>query len=448
VEIGLALDVSAVRTNLGARTPTAQAILFYAAFALCVTIVTFTNDVIIALIRDLTGRGADWPVRRTLQYASGDYHGQYLLASLKNAAFFACVILFGFLLRGAVAPLVPALRQRKLWADVIIALLIASIFLCEIVPNGMGSIYGNLSLDPFVQEQGFYHRRILMPALAHLLHLGGVLYGLFYWAVALGVLALSSIYLVGKGLVLSRLELASLYTIGIFATALGLPGYAEILVLGLTLLAMLDFDRHGRTGVTQPVCFALALLTHETAAVLAFGTLALCLFDRRFFYHFTVLLALYLLIWLASYGFDLDRATTIQLAGGKSNAGQFARTLPLVLFSLIAAYKLTLLAAVPAVIGFVAARQYRMALLIVLGLGGSVALTAIATDYTRMMAFGSFAILIALAAVLPRLSRRVRIVLATINLLLPTVYVSAYHGAVAYHGLYGLLLTRVFGMRG
>jgi hypothetical protein len=119
-----------------------------------------------------------------------------------------------------------------------------------------------------------------------------------------------------------------------------------------------------------------------------------------------------------------------------------------VLFSLIAAYKLTLLAAVPAVIGFVAARQYRMALLIVLGLCGSVALTAIATDYTRMMAFGSFAILIALAAVLPRLSGRVRIALATINLLLPTVYVSAYHGAVAYHGLYGLLLTRVFGMRG
>ncbi|MEO6215936.1 MAG: hypothetical protein ABIO86_07890 [Sphingomonas sp.] len=426
----------------------ATTILFYVAFATCVVIACFTNDVIFALIREHAHRSPDWPTAaaRQLPYTEGDRYDQYLLASTKGAAFFACLILFGWLLRNSVLQLWPALRQRRLWTDLLVGLLIASILLFALVPSGMGRIYAYASVEPFLQHQGFFYRRILMPVLAHDLHLDGVLYGGFFWMVALSVCALASIYLKTRGLVLSRLELASLYTTGIFASALGLPGYSEILVLGFTLLAMLDFDRNGRSGIVQAVCFALALLTHESAAVLAFGTLALCWFDRRFLPHFAALLGLYLVIWLASWGFDAGHAAAAQLTGGESNLAQFRHTLPLVFFSLIAAYKLTLIAAAPAVAGSLAERRYRPALLILLALGGSVALTAIAADYTRMMAFGSFALLVALPVALNPLSARVRMALAATNLLIPTVYVSARHGVFAYHGFYGVIVHGLFGI--
>lgn len=428
----------------------AAAILLYAAFAICVAITCFTNDIILRLIRQLAHRGADWPsaAARQLQDAAADRYDQYLLGSIKGAMFFVCLLAFGFLLRRAVAATLPALRRRKSWIDVLIGVAIASIFLFEIVPNGMGRIYAYNSVEPFLQHQGFFHRRILMPVLAHDLHLDGVLYGVFHWLVALSAFALANLYFEGKGLVLSRLELASLYTSGIFATALGLPGYGEILVLWLTLFAMIDFDRAGRSGIVQPVCFAIALLTHETAAALAFGTLALTYFDRRFLPHLLGLLATYLAIWLASYGFDPNRATSAQLTGGASNFEQFTRTLPLVLFSLFAAYKLTLIAAISAVVRFVAAKQLRLAALVGLALGGGLALTAIATDYTRMAAFGGFAMLVILPATLTPLSARTRMMLASANLLIPTLYVAARHGAVTYHGLYGLVLTHWFGMPG
>ncbi len=422
----------------------------YAAFAICVAITCFTNDVVLDLIRHYVGLGPHWPseTARRLPYAAADRYDGYLLGSLKGAGFFAALLTFAFLLRSAAVAIMPAMRSRRLWIDLLIGLAIASIFLFEVVPTGMGRIYGYNSVEPFLQQQGFFHRRILMPALAHMLHLDGVLYGLFHWIVALLTLALASIYLETRGLRLSRLELASLYTTGMFATAIALPGHGEILVFALTFVALLDSDRERPDSMVQPACFALALLAHETAAVLAFGTLALTGRDRRAWLHFASLLAVYVAIWLASYGFDFGRAARTQLTGETSNLDRFLQNVPLALFSLGAAYKLTLVAAIAAVAGFVCAEQLRPALLICVALGGGFALTAVATDYTRMAAFGGFAILIALPPVLTHLSARSRAWLACANLLIPTVYVAAMHGAVAYHGLYGLVLTNWFGIAG
>lgn len=423
--------------------------LIHAAFACCFAAACFTNDVILALVRDVSGRGADWPraASRVMFDATGDYYEQFWLGSLKSTAFMAAMIVFAYLLRGPARQLWPLLKDRPRWINVGCGLLIASIFLFAVVPNGMGRIYGYISVDPFLQPQGFYHRRILMPALAHHLQLGGVMYGVFCWIVTLVTLALTSLYLESRGLVLSRLELASLYTSGIFASALAMPGYPEIMVLCLTLIALLDFDSHRASGNTQLICFGLALLTHESAAVLAFGTLALFYFDRKAIVPLATLLALYLLIWLASNGFNLSRAAALQLTGGVSNFEQFQRNIPRVLFSLLAAYKLVLAAGFFTAAVHLGARRYRPALAILAGLGGSVALTAIATDYTRMMAFGSFAILLALPLALAGLSPRLRLALTLVNLAIPTVYVAAHDGAFAYGGLYGAVLTHFFGFR-
>lgn len=444
------LDTHASATVPQVETQRLAKTLLYAAFAICVAITCFTNDIILGFVRDHMHAGPGWPsaAARDLPYAAADRYDGYLLGSIKGTAFFACILVFAFLLRHAAFRIWPELRRRKLWIDLLMGVAIASIFLIEIVPNGMGRIYAYNSVEPFLQHQGFFHRRILMPVLAHQLHLDGIFYGVFHWIVALSAFALTSIYLERKGLILSRLELASLYTTGIFATALGLPGHGEILVLWFTLFAMLDFDRTGSSGIVQPVCFALALLTHETAAVLAFGTLTVTYFDRRFLPHFLGLLALYLVIWLASFGFDQNSATAAQLTGGASNLDRFVRTVPMAFFSLFASYKLTLVAAAAAIASLVMARHLRPALLIAMALGGGFALTAIATDYTRMVAFGGFAMLIALPVALKPLSPRTRMMLASANLLIPTLYVAARHGAVTYHGLYGLILTHFFGMQG
>jgi hypothetical protein len=291
-------------------------------------------------------------------------------------------------------------------------------------------------------EPGFYHRRILMPALAHGLHLSGVLYGLFFWSVFALTAALAAAYLEVKGVVLSRLELASLFTTGMFGASLGLPGYGEIMVLGLALFALLDFERVGRSGIVQLICFGLALLTHESAALLAFGTLGLCLFGLRVLVHLAALLGLYLLLFGLSFGFDMHAAATSQLTGGVSNAGRVIGTFPYVLLAVATVWKLGLGVAAVAAARSIAAREYGTAAIVGMALAGGILLCAIATDYSRMIAFGTFALLIALPWVLPSLSDRQRSWLAAANLLLPTIYVSL-RGAYSYTGLYGLLLGPV-----
>lgn len=176
--------------------------------------------------------------------------------------------------------------------------------------------------------------------------------------------------------------------------------------------------------------------------------MALTCRSRAHLLHFVALLTVYLAIWLASYGFDIARATSTQLTGGTSNFERFVANVPLAVFSLAAAFKLTLVAALVAIAKFGRAGQVRPAIIVCCAIGGGFALMAIATDYTRMAAFGGFAMLFALPAVLSPLPVATRRWLACANLAIPTVYVGAMHGAVAYQGLYGLILTAAgFGLQ-
>ncbi len=420
--------------------------LAYTALLVCFVITNFTNDVILQKVRLVLGKKPDWPepALRHMRFVASDHYTQYLLASVKDAAFFVCLVVLGFLIRTAAMSLWPAIKQRTLWINPLIGFCIASIFILQIQTAGMGETYAQVSIDPFLQHTGMYYRRILMPVLAHDLHLAGVLYGFFYWGVVLIVLALVSIYVGTKGLTLSKLELASLCTVGSFATGLGLPGYPELLVLGFTLLAMLDFEHRGRAGISQLVLFGLALLTHESAAVLSFGVMALCLFDRRFLIHFLALLSLYVLIWLLSFSFDVQAAARTQTVVIANNAMQYQGNLPHALLSIPMAYKFMLIVAAAAVALLAVAGDYRKAAFIVLAIAGGAATTYVAVDYSRVVSFGTFGVIVALPVVLTRLSQRQRLGLALANLMTPTIYISIHAGIWPYRGLYGLVLARVF----
>jgi hypothetical protein len=427
--------VSEFAASTDERSARGAIAIAYAALATCFAITLFTN-------KTLIGLAPGWHAGRPLTGTVGDYPTQFLLGSAKDGGFCLAVLVLAFLLRKSAAQLLPRLGQRKLWINLLIAFAVASVFLLKLQPAGMGRLYAEASVEPFLMEPGFYHRRILMPALAHGLHLSGVLYGLFFWLVFALTAALANAYLEVKGVVLSRLETASLFTTGIFGTSLGLPGYGEILVLGLALFALLDFERAGRSGIVQLICFGLALLTHESAAMLVFGTLGLCLFGLRFLVHLAALLGFYLLLFALSFGLDVHAAASSQLTGGVSNAGRVVRTFPYVLLAVVTVWKLGLAVAAMAAARSIAAREYRTAAIIGMAFAGGILLCAIATDYSRMIAFGTFALLIALPWVLPTLSDRQRSWLAAANLLFPTIYVSL-RGAHSYAGLYGVLLGPV-----
>nr|WP_319566038.1 hypothetical protein [uncultured Rhodoferax sp.] len=414
-------------------------VIAHLALVSCFFITHFTNGILIRVIGKVLEKGAEWHPAGQMIATVGDRAGQYFLGSVKDCIFTLALLVFGFLLRKPLGMLPQQIARNGRWRDIAISLFVASLFLLMLRPAGMGLNYAEVSVEPFLMEPGYYHRRILMPVLAHGLHLSGVLYGVFFWAVFILVCLFVNVYLATRGVVLSRLELASLYTTGVFASSLGLPGYGEILVLGFTLLAMLEFERTGRAGTVQVVCFGLALLTHESAATLAFGTLSLCLFGWRSILHFGLLLACYLGLFWLSFGLDEHAAWASQLTGGESNASRFLHVLPLVVLSLATVWKLGLLAAAVAVARSVVDREFRTAGIVLLAISGSLALSVIATDTTRMFAFGTFGLLLALPWALPRLSVRQRQWFAAVNLLLPTLYVSANKGVHTYNGLYGLV---------
>ncbi len=284
-----------------------------------------------------------------------------------------------------------------------------------------------------------------MVALANIFRLDGVSYIIFAWFIFFFSISLTLIYLQRRGIRLSIIETSSLFTVGMFASVLGLPGCPEILVLSLTLLAVLEFERLGKWGMTQIVCFGLALLTHESAAVLAFGALGLFMFGPRFMAAAALVLALYIITWLLEFNFDISAAVQAQtVMNGRSATGIFRAHAPLAVFSLFAVYKLTLLLAAATAFKCVRSADYRTAALIASALGGALALTYIGIDYSRVVSFATFAVVIAMAHVLPDLSTRQRNLFAAANLTIPSLYVGEGGGVWAFQGLYGRVVGHLF----
>lgn len=423
-------------------------LVLYGALLACFLIANITNGTIIhgsgrafSLLSQATDRNVD----ALIHYSSRD-NADYFLSAAKSAVFLAAMTALAILYRRVAAPLWPDVSRPDRLARAVGALALASVFIFAIFPAAHGLIYSKLSLNPFSQEPTFWYRRILMVGLASLLQLKGALYIVLFWAVTVLTVVLAQTYAGRRNLTLTTLELASLVTTGMFGVALALPGYPEILVLCLTLVAMLDFEHRGRSGPVQVMCFGLALLTHESAAVLAFGALGLFLFGRTFLVAAGALLAAYVFTWLMNFGFDTRAAVDLQTAfGGATAMDTFRANVPRALFSLLSGYKLLVVILALALIRFLRGLDYRSAAMLISLVAGGLALTLIATDYTRMIGFGSFAMLLAIRQVAPDWSMRRRQVFAALNLLTPLVIVQGASGVWVQNGLYGLAL-RVFGI--
>jgi hypothetical protein len=428
------------RVWLGVSTEVWTYGVVLAGLLICFLIANVSNTVILkhfawpfSYIQHLTTRGLD----PDIGYGADKYL-RFSIGALKRAIYFASLLAIIIAIRGTFTPLRPPLANRALWLNLLGGLALASIFILQFRAAGHGLIYAKLSLDPFMQELSYWNRRVLLLALANLIQLTGVMYTLAVWIVAIAVIALVSVWLKTRGVVLSWLELAGLYTLGLFGATLGMPGYPEILVLGLALLAMLDFDRRGRSGPVQIACFGLALMSHESAAAVAFTALAWFYFDRRFLLAWALLLALYLFTWLLPYGFDVHAAFAMGTAAGQSNSVHlFELYYMRSLFAAAVDFKFLALVAIAAVVMLLRDGKLRQAAFIAAAPFGGFLLNVVASDYSRMTAFGTVGMLAALPVVLPHLSVNQRRALAVGNLLFPTYVVTAHGGIHMYDGLYG-----------
>jgi hypothetical protein len=368
-----------------------------------------------------------------------------VIVPIKDAAFFFSLLILLAVSAKPICDLLPDLRKDSQWFNIFCGLLIASVFIFSIMLQTHGLVYAKLALDPFAQEPSFWYRRILMPALANFVHLTGILYVVFFWMVAAFVFALVNIYLQSKNVRLSPLELGSLYTVAVFASALGHPGYPELLVLGFTILALLDFERTGRSGRFQVICFGLALLTHESAAALAFGIVGLFYFGLRFLLAAGLLFVIYVFTWILNFGFDVGAAAKVQmLVGGRTGPEWFHASLIYALISPFVAFKLFIIVAFAAIGLSLRRSAYREALVVSSALLGSFVLTYLATDYSRIMSFATIGILVAITVIFPVLSMAQRRVFAVLNLIVPSFAVAGNVGIAYFGGLYGLVLKRLF----
>ncbi len=420
----------------------------FGSLAACFLVTNVTNQFILANSGRIYPLINNWLIRS--QDSLYDFGGKdiprYSLGAFKDSVFFWSFALLVWRLRREFLAVFGQFGDALLWKRIILGLLVASCLILMIFPSGHGLIYSKLSLNIFLQEPSFWHKRILPLEIASILHLSGAMYIVFFWCMTAAVIYITNLYLKSKSLELSTIEIASLCTAGVFSTALGMPGEPEILVLGLALVAILDFDRSKKSGPMQIACFGLALMSHESAAIMAFGVLGVFMFGWRFMIGYGVLLGVYVFAWLLEFGFDYQAASQVQTNfGGTTTYQTLLDHIPLAIFSALCVFKLLFVVAVAAIVKLARAGAFRAAALIACGLVGGIPLMAGGADFTRMAAFGTFAVVIALPVILPSLSPRQRWAGAVANLAIPAVAIQGHSGLWTYNGLYGLLLRRLFG---
>ncbi|MFX1253218.1 MAG: hypothetical protein ACFFCZ_16540 [Promethearchaeota archaeon] len=320
----------------------------------------------------------------------------------------------------------------------------------------MGDYYRKMSYSPFEMPSGWFYRRLLMPALAKLLHLGiasqvysNNFYYFFSVVLTLILIFLSLVFLELKSLGIDSnnnnlssetnlnktnellstsmdqkpkyLAYFSLFTSGFAMINLIWMGYPDQLFFILILIAAcVPLTQHGRLGI-----IALSMITHETSCVTLIPIILFC-YPKKERLKGLFLILMYILIFLASFGFDLAVILNSQTIYADRPAFLHLILYPdVLLLGILFAYKFLWI-----IIAYVLWRNWHNEeRLLVIALIFMLLLPFItlpfAGDTTRMICFGSIGLIISFSIFIKEFKtfprQKVFLFLLIVNLLIPSV---------------------------
>ncbi len=277
-----------------------------------------------------------------------------------------------------------------------------------------GTLFARMSENPFAEPHNYFHRRLLKPALAHLLLFRGPM---LYWVFSMLCAALLSFLVVlylEVSLTRRRSDsrhhpdglLRTLAALGVMSTNLVMlhlaaPGYVDDL---LAILLMLQIVLP--LTMTERLCLVvLSMATHEAAAAFALGPLVLIVFPT--WTHRVaawLVMGVFFVFWLASYGFDLAAAFGVHTQFEKTSTfsvfTSYPRTLALGVFM---AHKLLWGVFAVALWRLFARREWWAAFALAACTLVPLATMPIATDTSRLVGVGFAGILFSIVLLLPEL---------------------------------------------
>jgi hypothetical protein len=397
---------------------------------------------------------------------------EYVWIAAKGIAFRISVILLAIPLVGSFYRFLRSLDPRQLQKALLVSFLvfIALSILCFPYNDGgglrsMGTDYGVISSDPFAVKSGFFYRRLLQPGIAYVLGFGGPhLYYLFTLGITYLLVLVTTIALqcwlssgpsvtpsvnlpqAGKDDKWISLAILSVATTSFIIFHFQFPGYPEQLgYISLLVMAFVPMRSQTRWAAV-----ALALAAHE---IMIFAMVPVILFCFRSFRERAVALGivgLYGLFWLAAYRFQFPALVRIHtdLAPSVNTIDIFRTHIHWVILGALAAHKLLWGTLIWAAISLLRRRLIYPALAL-----ASLALTPLATlvvaaDTSRLAGLGFLGILLAIAILWRSAEyvweRSLLRGLLALNVLLPSVYISANYHRIPCPGLYELIINRLF----
>lgn len=284
--------------------------------------------------------------------------------------------------------------------------------------------------DPFSSTS----RRIGLPALAHVLGFEGRAYALLWYAVLFATFAAAMRLLDTRQM--SSLETFSVLSSSILAYALVGPGYGDVLVLLLGLLAV-----QCRLGPVDKIAVAaLMIATHETMTPFVAAAIVLA-GDRDDGREWIAVFGLLYLAFTASYALTWHR----DLAGALIRADRPSPQAELSVMDLVRSHPMV--AALGAVMAYklywlpvLMALRRRGGRLLSVGVLASLPLILLGSDTSRLVQFSSLALFLAVSTELGTWPTSARRALALANLAVPSLYVAVNAGLLWGPGLYSVYL--------
>lgn len=341
--------------------------------------------------------------------------------------------------------IVSSMDAEKIFRALMVSLVvfIGLMLLVYFVGNdSMGTEYAKRTFNPFDQKADVYNKRLLMPALAHILFFRG------YWpyyilSMLLTIIFIALLYLWCKeNAPLKIWQLLSVCTSSFVIYSFQFPGYPDILLSILLLLAMSAcFDQKARFSL-----LILALLTHESSVFIA-PFLALRYLEKNTFRLYCAAIILYALVWLGSYGFNPHGILAGQKVGGKSGLEWVTSAFSSELAGIAISWKALWLLPVLALWHSVRQEKYNDGLFIVGAIAAGIMVTFIGVDTSRLVGIAFPGILLSLKVINDNrkiISSHALSALFVINIIIPSFYVGLNTGIILRPGLYMRLFQLIW----